>query len=162
MSDLLVLGLKLLFLALLWLFVLFAVNVIRTDLFGRKVDAAAVGTLDAASAVPPPAASPKRRGRAARRLPTTLRLTAGTIAGASLPLGDTILIGRSPDATLDLHDQYMSTRHAVITRTGSGFVLEDLGSTNGTFVNERRITTPTPITPSDTIRIGRTTMILDA
>jgi FHA domain len=162
MSDLLVLGLKLLFLALLWMFVLFAINVIRTDLFGRKVEASAIGTLDAAGAVPPPAASPKPRGRAGRRLPTTLRLTAGAIAGASLPLGDMVLIGRGPDATIDLHDQYMSTRHAAITRTGSGFVIEDFGSTNGTFVNERRITTPTPITPSDTIRIGRTTMILDA
>ena len=80
---------------------------------------------------------------------------------ASLPLGESILIGRTPDATLDLHDQYMSSRHAVIARTPSGYVVEDLGSTNGTYVNDRRITAPTPITPADTLRIGRTLMVVE-
>ncbi len=172
MSDLVVLGLKLLFLALLWLFVLFAVNVIRTDLFGRKVEASAVAGSDAV-ALPSPAPIPaqpvaqpapeaaKQRRWGRPKLPTTLRITDGPNAGASLPLGESILIGRTPDATLDLHDQYMSSRHAVIARTPSGYVVEDLGSTNGTYVNDRRITAPTPITPADTLRIGRTTIIVD-
>ena len=171
MSELVVLALKFAFLALLWLFVLFAVNVIRTDLFGRKVEASAVGA-DATALVPlPPAPVPvapvatqppvKQRRWGRPKLPTTLHITEGPSAGASLPLGDSILIGRTPDATLDLHDQYMSTRHAVIARTPSGYVVEDLGSTNGTYVNDRRITAPTPITPADTLRIGRTTIIVD-
>ena len=171
MSDLVVLGLKLLFLALLWLFVLFAVNVIRTDLFGRKVEASAVAGSDVALPSPAPipaqpvaqpapeAAKQRRWGRP--KLPTTLRITDGPNAGASLPLGESILIGRTPDATLDLHDQYMSSRHAVIARTPSGYVVEDLGSTNGTFVNNQRISVPTPIGPTDGVRIGRTQMVLE-
>nr|NLI50379.1 FHA domain-containing protein [Propionibacterium sp.] len=158
MSDLVVLGLKLLFLALLWLFVLFAVSVIRTDLFGRRVPAGQAG---AVPAPPLPAAAPAPRGRAAR-LPTHLRVTAGPQTGLRLPLGDTFLIGRTADAALVLDDQYMSTRHALLTRTPAGYRVEDLGSTNGTFLNDTRLTEPRPMGIGDTLRIGRTTMTLDA
>jgi len=156
MSDLVVLGLKLLFLALLWLFVLFALSVIRTDLFGRRVPAAAPG-----SAAPPASALRTPRGRAARRTPTHLRVTAGPQTGLRLPLGDSFLIGRTSDAQLVLEDQYMSTRHALLTLTDRGYRVEDLGSTNGTFLNETRLTGARPIGAGDTLRIGRTSMTLD-
>lgn len=156
MSDLLVLGLRLLFLALLWLFVLFAVNVIRTDLFGRRVPASDVVAWDAA----PPVPLTRPRGRAGRRLPSQLKITSGPRAGLTVPLGEGILIGRTPDA-LDLNDQFMSTTHATITLTPTGYVVEDLGSTNGTLLNESRIVGPTPLTRTDTLRIGRTTMTVD-
>lgn len=156
MTELVVLGLKLLFLALLWLFVLFAVNVIRTDLFGRRVPAAAIaGTADRAPAAPQPPAG--RRPTAGQ-----LRVTSGPQAGLALPLGDRLLIGRTADSNLVLDDQFMSTRHAQIVRTASGFVVEDLGSTNGTYLNNVRLTAPAPLTGADTLRIGRTTMSLDA
>lgn len=153
MTELLVLGLKLAFLALLWLFVLFAGNIIRTDLFGRAVPADQVPT-----ALPKPTqAAPRRQ----RRLPRTLRITQGRQAGLTLPLEDVVRIGRSPDAQLVLEDDYVSTRHARIYRTPEGYVVEDLGSTNGTYLNNTRLTGPTPFTTSDTLRIGRTLMIVE-
>ena len=153
MSELLILGLKLLFLALLWLFVLFALNVIRTDLFGRKV---------AAAAIPEVAGTPEpRRGRASKREPTALRVTSGPQTGLVLPLGDAFLIGRTHESTLVLDDQFMSTNHARITRTPKGYVVEDLGSRNGTFVNDKRIADPTPLRSADVLKIGQTTMSLD-
>lgn len=159
MSDLVVLGLKLLFLALLWLFVVFAVNVIRTDLFGRPVVPAGVAPpdhIDALLAPDPPPVPKKRRGRTA--VPTMLYVTEGARAGVQLALGNGVLIGRTPDAGLDLADEYMSSRHAVINPTSSGFLIEDLGSTNGTLVNGQRLVGATLLSVGDTIRIGRSTV----
>ena len=158
MSELVVLGLKLGFLALLWLFILFTGNVIRTDLFGRKVTAA-----ELAQATPgaPEAKQPKLSRRALKRLPTTLTVTHGKQAGVQIPLGEGILIGRSSDCQLLLDDDYVSTRHARITRTPTGYQVEDLGSTNGTFVNNQRISAPTAFGVDDTLRIGRTLMSVE-
>ena len=79
-------------------------------------------------------------------------------AGLQLPLGEGILIGRASDCQLLLDDDYVSTRHARISRTPTGYQVEDLGSTNGTFVNNQRVTAPTPFGIEDTLRIGRTMM----
>jgi len=158
MSELVLLGLKLGFLAALWLFILFTGNVIRTDLFGRKLspgELAAAGALAAGDPVP------KLSKRAERKLPRTLKVTHGPQSGVTLPLGQPILIGRAADCQLLLDDDYVSTRHARITLGAAGYQLEDLGSTNGTFVNNQRIATPTPISPADTLRIGRTLMVLE-
>ena len=141
MTELLVLGLKLAFLALLWLFVLFAGNIIRTDLFGRTVPAEQVP-----ASLPAPRPAPRKQ----RKLPRTLRITQGRQAGLTLPLGDVVRIGRSADAQLILEDDYVSTRHARVYRTPDGYVVEDLGSTNGTYLNNTRITAPTPFTTADT------------
>lgn len=153
MSELLVLALKFAFLGLLWVFILFCGNVIRTDLFGRRV--------------PLPADQPSRRetrraARAAQKLPATLRITRGKQAGLTMLLGEGIKIGRSSDCQLILDDDYVSTRHARIYRTETGYTVEDLGSTNGTYLNEVRLTTPTPFTPADTLRIGRTLMVVES
>ena len=152
MTELLVLGLKLAFLALLWLFVLFAGNIIRTDLFGRAVPAEQVPTM-----LPPVRPVPRKQ----RKQPRTLKITQGTQAGLVLPLGEVVRIGRSPDAQLILEDDYVSTRHARIYQTPTGYFVEDLGSTNGTYLNNARITAPTPFTTADTLRIGRTLMIVE-
>ena len=154
MSELAVLGLKVGFLALLWLFILFTGNVVRTDLFGRKVSAAEL----AAQGGPPGARPQKISRRALRQLPKTLTVTHGKQAGLQLPLGEGILIGRASDCQLLLDDDYVSTRHARISRTPTGYQVEDLGSTNGTFVNNQRVTAPTPFGIEDTLRIGRTMM----
>ncbi len=159
MSELVVLGLKLGFLALLWLFILFTGNVIRTDLFGRKVTAAELVAQPAPGARP--ANQPKLSRRALKQLPHTLTVTHGKQAGLQLPLEGGVLIGRSNDCQLLLDDDYVSTRHARITLTSAGYQVEDLGSTNGTFVNNQRLTQPTPFGPGDTLRIGRTLMSVE-
>lgn len=157
MSELVVLGLKLGFLALLWLFILFTGNVIRTDLFGRKVPAAELAGAPRATAAP----QPKVSRRALRQLPKTLTITHGRQAGLHLPLEGGVLIGRSSDCQLLLEDDYVSTRHARITRSSTGYQVEDLGSTNGTFINNQRVTQPTPFGLGDTLRIGRTLMSVE-
>ena len=157
MSELVVLALKFAFLALLWLFVLFACNVIRTDLFGRRVSAAAV-----ASEVPPTQLKSRRARRADRKMPTTLRITKGKQAGLTMGLGEHLKIGRSTDCQLILDDDYVSTRHARIYRSGDGYLVEDLGSTNGTYLNNERLSSPAPFTTSDTLRIGRTLLVVEA
>ena len=158
MSELVVLGLKLGFLALLWLFILFTGNVVRPDLFGRKVTAAELVQAAPATAGGRPQ---KLSRRALKRLPTTLTVTHGKQAGVQVPLGDGVLIGRSSDCQLLLDDDYVSTRHARVVPTPTGYQVEDLGSTNGTFLNNQRISTPTPFGPDDTLRIGRTLMIVE-
>lgn len=158
MSELVVLGLKLGFLAALWLFILFVANVVRTDLLGRKLSPAELAAAGALATGDP---VPKLSKRAERKLPKSLKVTHGPQAGLTLPLGQPILIGRASDCQLLLDDDYVSTRHARISLGPAGYQLEDLGSTNGSFVNNQRISTPTPIGPSDTVRIGRTLIVLE-
>ena len=159
MSELLVFALKFAFLALLWVFILFIGAVIRSDLFGRRVPAGS------AEAAPPPEAASRtrRKGRAAAQaVPTTLRITRGKQAGLTMTLGDQIKIGRSADCQLILDDDYVSTRHARIYRSGDGYLVEDLGSTNGTYLNNERLSAPARFTPADTLRIGRTLLTVEA
>ncbi|MFV0452333.1 MAG: FHA domain-containing protein [Propioniciclava sp.] len=151
MSELLVLGLKFAFLSLLWVFVLFTGSVIRTDLFGRRVR-------DGGGAEE---ARPPRRGRRAVPAPTTLRITRGKQGGLTMALGESLTIGRASDCQLILDDDYVSTRHARITRQGSSYTVEDLGSTNGTFLNNVRLSQALPFTPSDTLRIGQTLLVVE-
>jgi pSer/pThr/pTyr-binding forkhead associated (FHA) protein len=90
-----------------------------------------------------------------------LVVTAGSLAGTRLRLGsEPILIGRAADSTLVLDDDYASTRHARITQQGQEYFLEDLGSTNGTYLDRARVTMPTPVPIGVPIRIGRTVLEL--
>lgn len=155
MSELLVLALKFAFLALLWVFILFTGAVIRSDLFGRRVPAAAV-------AAPAPVAAGSQRRSRRGRTPTTLRITKGKQAGLTMTLGDHLKIGRSTDCQLILDDDYVSTRHARIYRADGGYLVEDLGSTNGTYLNNERLSAPAPFTTADTLRIGRTLLVVEA
>lgn len=158
MSELLVLALKFAFLALLWVFILFTGAVIRSDLFGRRVRATGQD-----ASPPEPRQRTKRTARAAAAaLPTTLRITRGKQAGLTMTLGDQLKIGRSADCQLILDDDYVSTRHARIYRSGDGYLVEDLGSTNGTYLNNERLSSPLRFTPADTLRIGRTLLTVEA
>lgn len=137
------------FLALLWLFVLAALRVVRSDLY--------------AVSVPRPTLPPRRgtaaprRGRAAREL----IVTQGALAGTRVALdGRPILIGRADDSTLVLDDDYASTRHARLFFDGGDWLVEDLGSTNGTYLGPAKVTGPTRVPPGVPIRIGKTVIEL--
>ncbi len=155
MADLITTLLKVAFLAVLWLFVLLVANVIRTDLF-RTAPASPRG---AHSGAAPAASAPVKRSR---KEPKVLSIDTGSQAGTRLALIDEFRIGRSAGCALVLDDDYVSSDHASLVRTPKGaWVLTDLGSTNGTFVNEVRVVTPTVVTPADSLRIGRTQMRLE-
>jgi len=156
MADLIVTLLKVAFLAVLWLFVLLVANVIRTDLFRvAPVGPRAKGRASAAVRSP----EPPKRGRNELKV---LAIDTGPQAGARLALVDEFRIGRSADCALILDDDYVSGDHASLARRSGGeWVVTDLGSTNGTFVNEVRVVTPTVVTAADSLRIGRTQMRLE-
>ena len=159
MSNLTLLLIRLAFLAVLWLFVIAAVGVVRTDLFGT----ARAGRQRRRQRKPPQprAARPARTGRAARGTPQRLLVTAGGLAGTSIGLTDQqITIGRANDATLVLNDDYASTRHARLFPQDGQWIVEDLGSTNGTYLDRQKVTQPTPVPPGVPIRIGKTVLEL--
>ncbi|RBM05599.1 MULTISPECIES: FHA domain-containing protein [Streptomyces] len=162
MSELTLTVMRLGFLAVLWLFVIVAVQVIRSDLFGTRV------TQRAAARRPDQAPQQRRpqqpapRGRQRRGAPTKLVITEGSLAGTTVALqGQTITLGRAHDSTIVLDDDYASGRHARIYPDRDGqWIVEDLGSTNGTYVDRGRLTTPVPIAPGTPIRIGKTVIEL--
>ena len=83
----------------------------------------------------------------------------GPLQGTVIPLGDTqITIGRADDSTLVIEDDYASSRHARIYPAEGSWVVEDLGSTNGTWIDRTRITSPTVLPLGAPLRIGRTTL----
>jgi pSer/pThr/pTyr-binding forkhead associated (FHA) protein len=134
------------------------VSVIRSDLFGRTVRAAEQPQPQELETPPaPPRKSKRQRGQ-----PRVFTISQGRQAGLSADLaGGVIMIGRGADCQLILDDDYVSTRHARVVGTPNGIYVEDLGSTNGTYVNGQRITAPTTITLSDTVRIGKTMLRLE-
>ncbi len=76
-------------------------------------------------------------------------------AGQEIPLEDSLEIGRTPNNDLVLGEAFVSSAHARIVRKGQSFVVEDLHSTNGTFVNERRVA-EAQLKPDTRLRIGET------
>ena len=139
MSALTLLLIRLAFLAILWLFVIAAVGVVRTDMFG----VVGAGRKARKGQRPPKPSRPARnsRGEAHRLL-----VTAGALAGTSLGLTDQqITVGRANDATLVLNDDYASSRHARLFPQDGQWVVEDLGSTNGTYLDRQKVTQPTPV-----------------
>jgi pSer/pThr/pTyr-binding forkhead associated (FHA) protein len=169
MSELTLTVMRLGFLAVLWLFVFLAVQVIRTDLFGTRVtqrgarrDAARPQQTARQGQAPPQQRQQQSGGRGRRGAPTKLVVTEGTLAGTTVALqGQTITLGRAHDSTIVLDDDYASSRHARIYPDQNGqWIVEDLGSTNGTYLDRARLTSPTPIGPGAPIRIGKTVIEL--
>jgi pSer/pThr/pTyr-binding forkhead associated (FHA) protein len=153
---------RLAFLAVLWLFVIAAVGVVRTDLFGPSGTSRRSGRKrQQPRSRPAPPAKPPRAGRASRTAPQQLLVTAGDRAGTSMGLADQqITIGRANDATLVLADDYASSRHARLFPQDGQWIVEDLGSTNGTYLDRQKVTQPTPVPVGVPIRIGKTVLEL--
>ncbi|MFF2452346.1 FHA domain-containing protein [Isoptericola sp. NPDC058082] len=163
MSELTITLLRLGYLVLLWVFVLSAIAVLRRDLAPRgapraskaerrRAESAPAAGAPAAAAAPAPA---RRSG------PTRLVVTTGPLTGTTLPLSSaSILIGRSPGCTLVLDDDYSSSRHARIFPQGDQWYVEDLGSTNGTFIGDTQVSGPQPLAPGVGVRIGQSVVEL--
>jgi pSer/pThr/pTyr-binding forkhead associated (FHA) protein len=159
MSTLTLLLIRLAFLAVLWLFVITAVGVVRTDLFGQS-PSSRKQKRQRQNARPRPA-RPARPARGGRGEPQRLLVTGGPLSGTTLPLTEQqITIGRSNDATLVLNDDYASSRHARLFPQDGQWIVEDLGSTNGTYLDRQKVTQPTPVPTGVPIRIGKTVLEL--
>ena len=152
---------KLAFLAVLWLFVIAAVGVVRTDLFDQPSSPRRQRRAARQQARRATSTAPIRPPRGGRGKPRLLLVTAGNLAGTTLTLADQqITIGRSSDATLVLTDDYASTRHARLYPQNGEWIVEDLGSTNGTYLDRTKVTGPTPVPLNVPVRIGKTVLEL--
>src|SRR3954462_4692960 len=90
-----------------------------------------------------------------------LEIVEGSEAGRQLPLDSVVDIGREPSLALHLDaDTQISRRHARISVQGGQVVAEDLGSTNGTYVNDQPISSPRALNPGDKVRVGLTVLEL--
>jgi len=158
MNELSLTIIRVAFLAVLWLFVIAAIGVVRTDLLGGPSATSRKGKARQAQAPRPgrPARPPRGRGS-----PRVLLVTAGALKGTSLDLSQQqITLGRANDATLVLNDDYASSRHARIFPQDGQWIVEDLGSTNGTYLDRQKVTRPMPVPLGVPIRIGKTVLEL--
>jgi pSer/pThr/pTyr-binding forkhead associated (FHA) protein len=158
-SELTLVLIRFAYLAILWIFVLSALSVVRSDMFGARVDSTprAERRADKQSKRPTRARTAKRP----RGAPTHVAIVDGVNAGETISLDDApLLVGRGTDAAIRLDDDYVSTRHARIASSGDQWFVEDLGSTNGTYIGAHRLTQPTTLQLGSRIRIGKTTLEL--
>ncbi|ADG96863.1 FHA domain containing protein [Segniliparus rotundus DSM 44985] len=143
------------FLALLWLFVFAVVRVIRSDIANAS-----------GSRVPAQSKSPSSgffanfgRGRQAKYLV----VTRGALRNTRIALGDApVLIGRADDSTLVVTDEYASSRHARLLKRGEDWFVEDLGSTNGTYLDRVKVTAAVRVPLGSPIQVGKTVVELRA
>jgi pSer/pThr/pTyr-binding forkhead associated (FHA) protein len=136
--------LKVALLALLYFFIYRAVRAISVDIYGRRERR---GRARAKT-------RPIRRVKAAPTKIVVLDETGGKLG--THRLADTLHIGRDSSCDISLSDTYASQQHARISNRNGSWVIEDLGSTNGTYLNQRKVTVPTELAPGDSIRIGKT------
>jgi pSer/pThr/pTyr-binding forkhead associated (FHA) protein len=151
-SELTLTVLRLGFIAVLWVFVLAVAGVMRADLFGQRV----TQRTKPPKSAPKPSAPKTKKGTA-----RTLVVLEGSLAGTPIALSDqAVTIGRAPDSTLVLDDDYVSSRHARLVPQQGRWLIEDMGSTNGTYLDRARISVPTVVPLGTPIRIGKTVLEL--
>ncbi|WP_062381061.1 FHA domain-containing protein FhaB/FipA [Demequina pelophila] len=171
MSQLSITLLRMGFLVLLWALVLSAIAVLRADLYGTRVTARGRGRRsrqerDARAektAAPSRAATGIRAGSISTQNPAEahLAVTAGPLKGTTIPLGQApVLVGRASTCTLVIDDDYCSAKHCRVFLDAERWMVEDLGSTNGTYLGNHKVTDPVPFREGDVIRIGATALEL--
>jgi pSer/pThr/pTyr-binding forkhead associated (FHA) protein len=152
-------ALKFGFLVVLYLFLIWVVRSARKDLNGRGGPFAGDRRPDAAM-IPPDAtglysASALGSADIAHRAPRlVVERAPGHDPGMIYDLDDDVVLGRGDRAEIRLEDPFASSRHARIYEQGNIMVIEDLDSTNGTFLNEELLQTARPLHPGDRVRIG--------
>jgi len=169
MSELTLLVLRLAFLIMLWGFVFSIVYALRSDLFGQKarrmpapaasVAAPAAATVPAAAAPAPKPAIPLDPVGSLHA--TRLVITSGAKEGLEIDLPEEQLtIGRSSESGLVIRDDYTSTHHARLLKWNEGWVIQDLDSTNGTYLDSVRVIVPTQVPLNTPVKIGTTSFEL--
>ena len=152
-SDETLLILKGAFLALLYLFILLIARSATKDLGGAPQESIILGAAEAA----------ELRAQLPVR-PAAFRVLEGPglRVGSTLTIGSATVVGRDAGSGIRLDgDDFASSRHASIEPRADGVWVEDLGSTNGTFVNGERITARTLVRAGDAVRIGQTELVLE-
>ena len=171
MGELTLLILRIAFLLVLWGFVFAIVYALRSDLFGQKVrrmpaPAAAAAPMPAPQVTAPiiPAArpaTPRPHDSGSSLGAHRLVITSGAKEGLEIDLPDELLtIGRSNESDLVIRDDYTSTHHARLLLWNDGWVIQDLDSTNGTFLDGIRVIVPTQVPLNTPVKIGTTSFEL--
>jgi hypothetical protein len=141
--------LKIALLVLLYFFIWRAVRTVVSDLYGPREARRSRGR----------PAQPKARAAGRGKLPTKVFvLDEKGRKTATHRLNGTLQVGRAPTCQIRLDDNYISQLHAKISDRNGAWVVEDLGSTNGTYLNQRKVTAPTQISAGDRIRVGKTVL----
>ena len=136
MIDFWLLAAKFTFLAFLYVFVFWALTVVLSDnAFADRMPGA---------------------GQTSK-----IRIVDSPSGPASYAIGDSAFIGRAPDSDVRLDDGAASAKHARVGRQGRHWMIEDLGSSNGTFVDGQRLVGKRRLRPGDRIKIGRTEMTVE-
>jgi pSer/pThr/pTyr-binding forkhead associated (FHA) protein len=141
--------LKILFLALLYFFVYRSLHAVVVDV---RPPAPAPG--------PAPATAPRARGKGDRPPRSLVVLDDRGNKVKTVSLDGNLQIGRAEACQVRLEDTYISSFHARIFRRDDGWYVEDLGSTNGTYLNQRRVTSPAELRAGDRLKVGKMTLEL--
>ena len=144
MPEIVYVTLRFVFLALLYAFVFLVARVVYREL--KPAPRAAVER-----------AAP-RAVRGKRKASLVMAGGKGRKKQASWELGGEVVLGRAPGCAICVEDEFASNLHAKIYQQGGRYYVEDLGSTNGTYVNGRRINYPTELRRGDLVKIGRTVL----
>ena len=158
MSELTLFVLQLAFLGLLWAFIFAIVYALRTDLFGppmRRPDGNGSSSGPSTATLPTPIAG-------GDGVATTLVVTSGPKEGLEVALNadDQFTIGRSAESSLVIRDDFTSTHHARLMLWNDQWMVQDLDSTNGTLLDCRKVSIPTPIPLGTPVQVGETTFEL--
>ncbi len=148
-TDEALLVLKIAFLVLLYLFIWMIVRSATRDVRSAPQESIVLSAAEATAL----------RAQQPRTAKTRLSVVSSPTlpAGRRVTIVEATIVGRSPDCALHLdHDDYVSSRHAQITPVADGVWVEDLGSTNGTFVNGAQVTSARLVHAGELIRIGET------
>jgi pSer/pThr/pTyr-binding forkhead associated (FHA) protein len=154
MPGIFLLIVKIAFLVVLYLFVARAVRAVLLDVYGPRADRPA-GRKRQKQRQP----APPKPARSARKMPKELMVN-DLDGRRSVPLRDSVTIGRAASCDLVVSDNYVSNVHARIYAKDGTYWLEDLGSTNGTYVNRGKVSVPVAIGPGDEVKVGKASLEL--
>lgn len=150
------------FLVLLWIFIFSIISVIRADLFGQKV-VSRVAQANVPALFSGPGATGAAPTQQFEQKAGKLVVTGGDKVGTEIALsGRQLTIGRAGDSDLIVDDEYASTHHAKLVFINGEWLIQDLDSTNGTFLEGQKVSTPQTVAMNAQVRIGQTTFELRA